>query len=830
MEDASGAGPTPGTHNTIGGGTAGLIIQAGQASIGFPGPARHVALNALPPRPAAFLGRSGALAELLALLAPGQHDEPPRVIALAGEGGVGKTALLAVAAHAARPRFPGGVLAADAGAHSRRDALTAEELLGTYLRAIGIPGDQLEPHRSGLKSQFHTKLGEAPDPMLILLDDAAAEDHIASVVPPDGRHLLLVTVRTAPTDPAVTVLPLDSLAPEDSVALLESMTAAPVPRARLAEIAGLCGHLPLALHVVAARLGHAAESAERVLASLRPPGERLAELGPVRRAFTASYEALSDDDARMLRRLGLHPGTGIEAGAAAALADVPEAEADRALRRLTRAHLLRPAGPDGRVRFHDLLRLYAGELAAGEPESVRAAALDCLLDHYERSAADADAAQDDAWFAREHETLTAALARAVERGLDGHVGPIARPLGASLARRGLVLDALAVLESGVRAAQRRADHEQEAELLRAMRQQYRAVGRPTEARACAEAGHLAWVRAGVRPAAFHDDLGEQAADLGDFAAAVHHLERARALWPQHEARRAAASLSALGEALERLGHADAAAMAYGLAGRTALGAGDHTVQAYVWLQLARRADDPHGRLRLIQAGLDAARKAGDVRATVEALAAQGTALMENGRPADAEPLLKEARDLADENNLLLLRVRLLTLEASRLELAGDLTAAEELRSELGDSEPPVAPAVPAPPVRPAAHIRPVLLRLFALPLCAALWAAGCLAAPGGGPPPVALSLAQLGLAGVTAWAARRVWLRGSGGRTGDLVAAVAHRRHAEVAVALLLVGTWAGAPRTAAAVPAALLCLHSLAQHWPASRTRRLRRYRPRSD
>ncbi|PNE38250.1 AAA family ATPase [Streptomyces noursei] len=447
--------------------------------MGSVGPARHAALNALPPRPTVLLGRSGALTELLGLLAPGRTDEPPRVIALAGEAGVGKTALLAVAAHEARPRFPGGVLAADAGAHSLRDTLTTEELLRTYLRAFGIPEDQLQPHRSGLESQFHSKLGEARGPMLILLDDAAAEDHIAPLIPPDGRHRLLATARTAPADPAVTVLPLDSLTPEDSVALLESVTATSVPKAQLAEIAALCGHLPLALHVVAGRLRDSTDSAERVLASLRPPGERLAELGPVRRAFTASYTALAKGDARMLRVLGLHPGTQIDAVSAAALADVPEAAADRALRRLIRAHLLRPAGPEGRVRFHDLLRLYAGELASGEAESARSAALGRLLDHYGRCAAEAD----DGWFLQERSTLTATLEQAVKHGLHRQVGPVAGPLGNSLGRHGRAVDALIALRYGALAAQLRGDAGQEAELLREMRHQYRAVGRPAEAAA-----------------------------------------------------------------------------------------------------------------------------------------------------------------------------------------------------------------------------------------------------------------------------------------------------------------------------------------------------------
>ncbi|ANZ15458.1 NB-ARC domain-containing protein [Streptomyces noursei ATCC 11455] len=825
MEDASGAEPTPGTHNRFSGGWARNVYQAGQIFIGPSGAAPVSAPDSLPPRPSRFYGRRDALADLLTRLTPGRPEEPARVLALTGEGGIGKSALMAFAAHEAKALFPGGVIAEDAGAHSGRDPLGTEQLLRGYLFQFGIPNDQFAPHLSGLQAQFRRTLRDAAGPVLVLLDDAVAEDDLTPLIPPDGRHRLLVTLRTAPASTEVTVLPLPSLAPEHSLELLAAASVAPVPPAELAEIAELCGHLPLALDVAAGRLRDASDGAGRVLASLRPPGRRLAELDLVRRAFTASYRALSTEDAGLLRYLGLHPGTGIDAGSAAALAGVPEADADRALRRLTQAHLLHPAGPDGRVRFHDLLRLFARELADGEGESARTAALDRLLHHYGRCAAEAE----DGWFVQEPATLTAAVAAAAERGLHGRVAAVAGPLGASLVRRGLAVDALTVLRHGVLAAQRRGDREQEAELLRAMRQQYRAVGRAAEAAACAEAGHLAWVRAGVQPAAFHDDLGEQAADQGDFAGAVHHLEQARTRWARHEGRRAAASLSALGEALEQVGEADAAAVSYWLAGRTAADAGDLTVLAHVWLRFARRADDPHDRLRLIERGLDAARKAGDVRATIEALAAQAGALLENARPADAEPLLKEALDLADEHNLVLLRDRLQVLERSRLRLAADPPHAERLPAELADAGPAAPPDVPAPPVRHAAtHVRPILLRLYALPLCAAVWSAGALAGslPDAAPGAAVRWLAQLGLAGATAWAARRVWLRDQGSRVGGVVAVVTHRLPAVGAAALVPPAAWAaGAP--VEAVPVALLALHSAAQLWPAFRTRRLRLRRP---
>ncbi|QRX96511.1 NB-ARC domain-containing protein [Streptomyces noursei] len=828
MEDASGAGPTPGTHNRFSGGWARNVYQADQIFIGSSGaaPAPSTPPDSLPPRPTRFYGRRDAVAVLLERLTPGQPNEPVQVLALTGEGGIGKSALMAFVAHEAQALFPGGVLAEDVGAHSGRTPLSTEELLRSYLRQFGIPDDQFAPHLSGLQAQFRNTLRKAAGPVLLLLDDAVTEDDLAPLIPSDGRHRLLVTLRAAPTAGAVTVLPLDSLAPEHSLELLASSSAAPVPPAELAEIAELCGHLPLALDVVAGRLRDPSDGAGRVLASLRPPDQRLEELKPVLRAFTASYEALGAEDRRMLCHLGLHPGTRIDAGSAAALAGVPEADADRALRRLARAHLLRPAGPEGRVRFHDLLRLYAGELAAGEAESARSAALGRLLDHYGRCAAEAD----DGWFLQERSTLTAALEQAVEHGLHRQVGPVAGPLGNSLGRRGRAVDALIALRYGALAAQLRGDAGQEAELLREMRHQYRAVGRPAEAAACQEPGHLARIRAGMRSAELDDDLGEQAAEREDFAGAAHHLGRATARWSRHgDGQRAAASLSALGDALAQLGQSDEAVELYWSAMVMSEATGNATVEARTCLKLAPLAATHADRLELSERGLRSAREAKDARITVEALVLASTTLIESGQLAEAAPLLHEALGLADENQLPLLHDALLERELERRKLAADEKGVRELAARRNKSGPPSPPEVPPPPIDHASrHVRPVLVRLFALPLCAALWATGCLAVvvPGGRPGAVALCLTQLALAGVTAWAARRVWLRDQGRRLGDLIALMAHRWHAVAAAGLLPLGARAGT-QWAAAGSVALLALHSTAQLWPAFRTRRLRLRRP---
>ena len=64
----------------------------------------------------------------------------------------------------------------------------------------------------------------------------------------------------------------------------------------------------------------------------------------------------------MFRLLGLHAGPDIGLDAAASLTALESADTRRALRELTRAHLLTEPAP-GRFSFHDLLRAYAADQA-----------------------------------------------------------------------------------------------------------------------------------------------------------------------------------------------------------------------------------------------------------------------------------------------------------------------------------------------------------------------------------------------------------------------------------------------------------------------------------
>jgi tetratricopeptide (TPR) repeat protein len=189
----------------------------------------------------------------------------------------------------------------------------------------------------------------------------------------------------------VLAIRLDLLQPSDSVSLLskvlggERTDAEPQATAELAE---LCGHLPLALRIAAAKL--VSLSGQRIadfVAELRGH-DRLDALAvegdsrSVNAVFATAYRALTPQPALVFRSLGLHPGVTFGPHATAALTHLGTRQAQATLDTLSTAHLVNEVGP-GRYRFHDLVRLYAVERAQAEiPADGRAAAIGRLLDWY----------------------------------------------------------------------------------------------------------------------------------------------------------------------------------------------------------------------------------------------------------------------------------------------------------------------------------------------------------------------------------------------------------------------------------------------------------------
>ena len=145
----------------------------------------------------------------------------------------------------------------------------------------------------------------------------------------------------------------------------------------------------------------------RVLARRpRPPGRSVAA------AFNLSYEDLAPDQQRLLRRLGLHPGTDID-GYAAALGGTGLAVARCGLEALYDHYLLtEPAW--GRYRMHDLIREHARALADRlDPDRDRDQATARLLDYYHHTAGLHTAGLADALLARQAGPAAGAMQAAV---------------------------------------------------------------------------------------------------------------------------------------------------------------------------------------------------------------------------------------------------------------------------------------------------------------------------------------------------------------------------------------------------------------------------------
>jgi tetratricopeptide (TPR) repeat protein len=256
------------------------------------------------------------------------------------------------------------------------------------------------------------------------------------------------------------------------------------------ELIGLCARLPLALAIAAARAATQPALPLAALAGeLRDAGGRLDALdagdaaASVRAVFSWSYQQLDAAAARMFRLLGLHPGPGIGAPAAASLAGLPPRQARAVLAELTRAHLLAEQGP-GRYTAHDLLRSYAAEQVHSRvPGAGRAAARHRILDHYLHTAYIAarllkperdpiDLAEPPpgtvaeglttpdsalAWFTAEHRVLLACISASAAAGLDRHVWQLAWTVKTYLFRGGYWHEQVVTERAAADAARRDGD-------------------------------------------------------------------------------------------------------------------------------------------------------------------------------------------------------------------------------------------------------------------------------------------------------------------------------------------------------------------------------------
>jgi transcriptional regulator with XRE-family HTH domain/tetratricopeptide (TPR) repeat protein len=333
----------------------------------------------LPPEVADFTGRTEQATQLGGLLAStgdGGAGTAVVVSAVAGQAGIGKTALAVHVAHRLRDRFPHGQLYVNLRGAQQRP-LPATLVLGRFLRALGVDGAAIPEDVEEREALYRALLADRR--VLVVLDNAAGEAQVRPLLPGTPGCGVLVTSRARLAGlEGARLVHLDVLEEPQALELLGRIVGAERVAAEpdaAAQIVGFCGRLPLAIRVAGARLaarpGWPLAQLVELLANARRRLDQLAAGDlEVRASLALSYQALSIEQQRALRLLSLPEVGDFSAWLAGPLLRVGHDQAEELVEGLADAQLLELAavGPTGasRYRFHDLVRLYARERSAAE--------------------------------------------------------------------------------------------------------------------------------------------------------------------------------------------------------------------------------------------------------------------------------------------------------------------------------------------------------------------------------------------------------------------------------------------------------------------------------
>ncbi|HET7017330.1 MAG TPA: tetratricopeptide repeat protein [Streptosporangiaceae bacterium] len=355
------------------------------------------ATRTLPRDVGSFTGREVELAQLLTVSSSQLNSGDAVIIyAVGGMAGVGKTALAVHAAHQLAAGFPDGQIFLPLHGHTPgQSPIEPEQALASLLQSAGVAVEHIP---QGLETRVRLWRDYlAGRRFLIVLDDAVGHDQVRPLLPGTAGSLVLITSRrhlTALED--TQAISLDVLPPAKASELMVKLARRAdidVRDPAVSELTSNCGYLPLAIGMLARQLQHHPSWTVRGLAaSVAAAQDRLglmhAENLSVAAAFDLSYHDLNPGPQRLFRRLGLHPGTGFDTYAAAALDDADVETTERHLGELYDHYLVDEPSP-GRYLIHDLLGEHARARSGADPSDDRHAAVERLLGYYLYTATEA---------------------------------------------------------------------------------------------------------------------------------------------------------------------------------------------------------------------------------------------------------------------------------------------------------------------------------------------------------------------------------------------------------------------------------------------------------
>jgi tetratricopeptide (TPR) repeat protein len=529
----------------------------------------------------------------------------------------------------------------------------------------------------------------------VVLDDAADAAQVRPLLPGTHRALTLITSRRRMVDlETARVLSLDLLPHRDAVALFATVVGDDRPANEpdvVDEVVELCGRLPLALRIAAARLRSRPTWTVRHLAQRLRQGLGELSVGDrsVAATFALSHDHLTTGQRRLFRLLGLVPGTDFDAFAAAALAGIREAEADRLLEELVDVHLLEQPTPS-RYQFHDLLREHARAVALEtDSDAERAEAVARLFDYYLHTSTAAgrplgstapeprityppanapefaDGGEALAWLGGEHANLVSAVLHAADHGPHAHAWELTQALWRFYFIRGHVDDWITTHRAALRAARALADPFAEAEVLKSLGTAHWQARKLPEALEHYQRALALYREIGARKgeAAVLGNLGLLYDRMGLYSEAIdHHLQDLVLCREIGDRRGEGTTLSNLGLVCERIGQYDEALGHCTAALGIMREFGDRWSEGETLIHLGivhHRLRDHDEALRCQHLALDLMRELADRDREGQVLANIGEVLSDAGRHAEALEhvrqalvITREVGDRTEETNIL----------------------------------------------------------------------------------------------------------------------------------------------------------------------------------
>lgn len=375
-----------------------LAGEIGEVAVDLAAPPNGAPLHNLPRTLTPFFGREAELALVADKLC---HPDYPLVTVM-GEGGMGKTRLALAAARQVIVNFPDGVwfVSLSKIAPEMEPDIAAERLAEAVSEAVGIPFSG-----SGLPAAHISQRLRFRD-MLLVLDNfehlMAGADFVLDLLHECPQLTILVASRERLNVQAEFVVRLPGLSvPSDERVTLSAATAVSgiqlfTERARraaplftlndrnLADVARICrlvDGLPLGIELAAALMQY--QSSAAIAAALQEGyaalTSSLRDLPPrhhsLQAVFEYSWGLLLPEEAQAMARCAVFQG-GFTDTAGQAILQTSHAH----LAALVRKSLLRQTG-DGRLEMHELIRHFAAEKLAAQPD-LAAQTRDAHSDYY----------------------------------------------------------------------------------------------------------------------------------------------------------------------------------------------------------------------------------------------------------------------------------------------------------------------------------------------------------------------------------------------------------------------------------------------------------------